>query len=233
MEEAFVYKWTNLSEGKIYIGYHKGKIDDGYICSSKSQDFWDDFKDDNIKWERKILFKGSVEECVNKEVELLRQLDIKSDFVYNNACGGKIIFTREVREKISLASKGRKISEETRQKMKDAWNKRLQDKSYVHHRKNQSLSDETRKKMSIALMGNINSKGNKFSDESRKKVSESLKGNTRARVNKGKKHNEEWVNNQAESQRGQKWFNNGKINRKFHPGKEIEGFKLGKLKINC
>jgi hypothetical protein len=28
--EAFVYKWTEKSTGKWYIGYHTGTIDDGY-----------------------------------------------------------------------------------------------------------------------------------------------------------------------------------------------------------
>jgi len=32
---GFIYKWTNLINGKMYIGSHKGTIDDGYIGSGK------------------------------------------------------------------------------------------------------------------------------------------------------------------------------------------------------
>lgn len=35
MYSGFVYKWTNLVNGKKYIGSHKGSIDDGYLGSGK------------------------------------------------------------------------------------------------------------------------------------------------------------------------------------------------------
>jgi hypothetical protein len=50
--EAFVYEWYNLTNGKSYIGYHKGNINDGYISSSHNQDFWNDFNNPKMKWER-------------------------------------------------------------------------------------------------------------------------------------------------------------------------------------
>lgn len=33
--EAFVYVWTDKITNKLYVGVHKGTLDDGYICSSK------------------------------------------------------------------------------------------------------------------------------------------------------------------------------------------------------
>ena len=39
LHEAFVYRWTNVTLGSIYVGYHKGSQDDGYICSSKNDRF--------------------------------------------------------------------------------------------------------------------------------------------------------------------------------------------------
>jgi hypothetical protein len=41
--DAFVYQWVNLTNGKIYIGYHKGDVDDGYDSSSHNTQFWVDF----------------------------------------------------------------------------------------------------------------------------------------------------------------------------------------------
>lgn len=35
MAESFVYCWTDHKRSKLYIGYHKGSPDDGYVCSSK------------------------------------------------------------------------------------------------------------------------------------------------------------------------------------------------------
>ena len=35
MKEAFVYCWTDHKTNKLYVGVHKGSINDGYICSSK------------------------------------------------------------------------------------------------------------------------------------------------------------------------------------------------------
>jgi hypothetical protein len=35
LKEAFVYCWTDKLHNKLYVGVHKGNVDDGYICSSK------------------------------------------------------------------------------------------------------------------------------------------------------------------------------------------------------
>jgi hypothetical protein len=32
---AYVYCWTDVKTKRLYIGKHKGSLDDGYICSSK------------------------------------------------------------------------------------------------------------------------------------------------------------------------------------------------------
>lgn len=125
--EAFVYQWTNLTNNKKYIGYHKGAIDDGYICSSSSSIFWEDFKNPNMKWERQILAEGTKEACLKIEQKILKEINLRSDEFYNNARGAEIIFTDEVKEKIrqhhiggSSGMKGKKHSEETKKKIKEA-----------------------------------------------------------------------------------------------------------------
>lgn len=144
-KEAFVYKWTNLSNGHYYIGYHKGDKDDGYVCSSKSERFWIDYKNPENKWERIILFEGSHNDCVKEELRLLNELDLTNESVYNNSKGGGIIFSEEVRKKMSLNKIGKKrkpITEETRKRMSDA-------------KIGKVYSQEARKNMSDAKKGTI------------------------------------------------------------------------------
>lgn len=121
MEEAFVYIWKNLANGKSYIGYHKGTEDDGYISSSSSHLFWSDFNDSTMQWIREIVHRGTCEECLRHEQELLKSIDLREDKWYNNARGATVIFTDEVREKIrnhhlgkSSGMLGKTHSEETR-----------------------------------------------------------------------------------------------------------------------
>jgi len=106
--EAFVYKWVNKLNGKIYFGYHKGEINDGYVSSSKNKEFWDDYQVGNL--ERTILFIGSISECVSYESHLLQSHDFA--LLYNRNRNGKITFTEDVLEKLRMAGKGRKQSPE-------------------------------------------------------------------------------------------------------------------------
>jgi len=115
-KEAFVYKWVNLTNGKYYIGYHKGSLGDGYVSSSHNYNFWGDFNNPNMEWDRQILFEGSKYDCLKFEQDLLRQIDIRSSIVYNNARGSEIIFTENVLDKMSKSNKKRweNMSEESR-----------------------------------------------------------------------------------------------------------------------
>ena len=102
--DSFVYKWTNLTLGKIYIGYHKGLEDDGYICSSASKLFWDDFNNQTYVWHRDIVYKGSMRDCQLYESHLLDNLDITSKLVYNNKNNLMFNFNEEVKRKLSDAA---------------------------------------------------------------------------------------------------------------------------------
>lgn len=106
-KEAFVYEWKNLTSGKSYIGYHKGDVNDGYISSSRNEKFWEDFNDLNMIWERNIIATGTANECLQIEQRILKEIDIKDDKYYNNARGSKIIFTKNVLDKMSKSHKKR------------------------------------------------------------------------------------------------------------------------------
>ena len=69
MQEAFVYKWTNIETGKFYIGYHKGTDDDGYISSGKR--FMTYYKADPSKFVREILHRGDAKSMLLLESQLI------------------------------------------------------------------------------------------------------------------------------------------------------------------
>ena len=107
-----------------------------------------------------------------------RQIDItvaelKALGMYYNRPANELIFLRKS-EHTAL----RKVSLETRNKLSDI---------------GKNISEETRKKLSMA------SKGHPVSEETRNKISTANKGNTYAKGNK--------------STKGMYWFNNGKINK--------------------
>lgn len=71
MYEAFIYKWTNKTTGKYYIGYHKGTPDDGYISSGKT--FLAAYEKDPDNFYREILLFGKKEYCREIESKLILQ----------------------------------------------------------------------------------------------------------------------------------------------------------------
>ena len=155
--EAFVYKLTNVDKNKHYIGYHKGSTDDGYVCSSSSEEFWNDWENDN--WKRDILFEGTQSECVKKEIELLRQMDLTKN--YNNSVAGHIIFTEEVRNKMRKAhnknrnyAKGWKFTEESKKKLSNSHKKFVSSLSEserkAHYKQNKNLDKLTESNNSSA-----------------------------------------------------------------------------------
>lgn len=101
-KEAFVYMWVNNNH-EFYVGYHKGDQNDKYISSSKNKKFWTDFENKGLGWERFILFTGTSDECLNYEQKLLKYIDMKSGYCYNRGRGATIIFTNDVRKKMSDA----------------------------------------------------------------------------------------------------------------------------------
>lgn len=73
--EAFVYKWTDTTTEMWYIGYHKGSIDDGYICSSKIVKPLIEANPGN--WERTIIAHGTKQAMIDLERELLMENNAK------------------------------------------------------------------------------------------------------------------------------------------------------------
>lgn len=166
-DTSFVYMWVNYTKNRMYIGYHKGLEDDGYVCSSSSIAFEEDFNNPKHEWERFIIFYGSASDCIEVEFTLLYSADIYSnqEMYYNMTASGGVIHTDEVKAKISAAHKGmkgKKQSPETRAKMSAAHKGKKQSPESVAKsvaaRRGLKRSDETKARMSAAKEGKKHSK---------------------------------------------------------------------------
>lgn len=113
MADAFVYCWTDIKESKLYVGWHKGTPDDGYVCSSKV------LKEQYIKrpndFTRIIIATGTVSDMVSLESALLKADGAATNHHYYNMHNndGKFFFSQHT-EAFKERMRGRKLSKETR-----------------------------------------------------------------------------------------------------------------------
>lgn len=189
----FVYIWTNVNTQQYYIGSRTAKNchpDDGYICSSKNAKPL--IIANPEEWERTILYIGeNVKDVINKETEILKELDCKNDKLSFNMHNGDGNFSNagvpmsdETKAKLSAAKKGKPsplkgkpghpMSDETKAKLlsirtgsvaSDETRAKLSESG-----KGRTATEETRKKLSEAKKGRV------VSEETRKKLSEKNKG---------------------------------------------------------
>lgn len=108
--EAFVYCWTDNATKKLYIGYHLGNQDDGYVSSSKH--FNQEYTTRPLDFSRQIIAHGSRENCLALERALLEAVSAaKSQEFYNKHNGGKKFHcsdhTEETKKKMSMTWKSR------------------------------------------------------------------------------------------------------------------------------
>lgn len=162
-KEAFVYCWTDHLRNMIYVGYHKGSIDDGYICSSKLM--LEQFRERPQDFTRQIIASGSKKDMTKLETKILISINAKNDkSCYNQHNGNGFYYlkerTKEHNTKISESNKNKKASAETRLKMSVA--KKGKPSGRI-------TSPETKNKIANTL------KGRKHSEESIEKMREAKK----------------------------------------------------------
>ena len=104
--DSFLYCWTDTITNKLYVGIHKGSIDDGYICSSKLMlEEYDKRKETFI---RQIIAVGTYKDIGALEHAILKKEDAaKNEIYYNKSNGGKKFFhdcnhSEETKKKLSL-----------------------------------------------------------------------------------------------------------------------------------
>ena len=162
----FIYKTTNLINGKIYVGQSKYN-DPKYLGSGIF------LKEAIKKYGKENFSKQILEECKSSDVTnerekfWIKNLNSKNrDIGYNVADGGSsFIMNPEISKKISETLKGKYIGENSFRygiKISEDHKKSISKSNF-----GKIISEETRKKMSESK------KGISFSEESRKKMSKS------------------------------------------------------------
>ena len=180
--KGIIYKATNKTNGKIYIGqttkslkrrikYHKynsKKTDNHFMRAVKK------YGTSGFDW--KIICDDILKEYLD-EYEIF-YIDFYSSYkyYYNSDLGGKGVrgykYSAKDRKKISDGRKGKKLSEETKRKISKA----------LTGRKRPPFSKETREAMSRGQRGK---KGH--TEESKKKISEANKGEKNGMYGKKRK----------------------------------------------
>lgn len=179
--EAFTYCWTDYLTNKLYIGVHKGKYNDGYICSSKI--FLEQYNKRPADFTRQIIANGSYDIMLVFESKILKSVNAKNNIYFYNMHNGDGKFINKghtylTRKKLSLQRKGinnpnfgKTLSIDAKQRISNKL------KGRKSSRKGQITSAETKQKISISKTGANNAFFNKHhSIETKSKLSLSIKG---------------------------------------------------------
>ena len=160
---SFVYCWTDRATNKLYTGFHKGSVDDGYVCSSRHM--LAEYALRPYDFSRQIIATGTYDDCRSLEVAIIKAMLAQGVPCYNLNAGGAIVYTDEIRRKISDTHKGKVITEKHKAAIRK-WN--------IESR--QPASEETRKKIAETKLGK---KRKPFTEEARRNMSASRTGKKR------------------------------------------------------
>lgn len=168
----YIYRITNLINGKTYIGQRKySKLNDDYKGSGKR--LWKAYRKYGFENFKKEILVFNISE--RKHADLLEKTFIAAERekvgkenCYNISDGGTggaskgkhWKLSEEVKKKHSEAMKGKHLSEEHKRKISEA----------KKGKKHSPLSEETKRKISEA------NKGKHHTEETKKKWSEAKKG---------------------------------------------------------
>lgn len=176
-----IYIIKNLLNGKVYVGSavsikkrwtrHKHQLNKNKHHSEHLQRSWNKYGKDNFSFEvlQVVANKKDLIFEEQKHIDRLKSYDRKFGYNISPTAGSSlgVKHTDEMKRKISMANKGKKISSETRRKMSlSKMGERNPMYKYVY-------SKEQKKKMSERNSGKGNPfYGKRHSAETRKKMSE-------------------------------------------------------------
>ena len=185
---AFLYKWTEISTSKWYVGSRtKAKChpSDGYLCSSRTVAPL--IRTNPTNWTRQILCIGQPMDMLQLETDYLVLVDAKHDPMSYNRHNGDGKFSTA-----GIAPWNKGLKQPTG---KPAWNRGLKcptisagKKGKPAPNKGKAMSDEQKLKISISSIGKVSPKkgipGPKQTAEANAKRSETLKGRVSHRKGK-------------------------------------------------
>lgn len=243
---GFVYIWHDKKHKRYYIGCRWGNENDGYICSST----WmkQGYKHRPQDFKRKILARiyTNKKDLLEEEYRWLskiknEELGKKYYNLHNHHFGhwstneqskltvGQKISASPLRnERISKANKGKIISEETKQKLREANRKQFQDSTQIELRKQKSKelwsNPEYMEKQRQARSKEGFYKGftGSHSEETKRRISEKKTG---------VKQSEESKIRIAQTVANLIWITDGKSNKRINRAEQIpEGYRRGRAK---
>ena len=88
--EAYLYLYIDEETGRMYIGYHKGYVDDTYHHSSENEEFQEIFQNSDSNLTLKILDYGDVGVMKNKEYDMLINETLKDYNKLDQVAYGKL-----------------------------------------------------------------------------------------------------------------------------------------------
>jgi len=110
--EAYVYRFTNLDNNKVYVGVHKGYVNDGYWHSSTNEEFNKIFSDNDSNLKLEILAYGNFNDMLLEEARILKRNDAKNNPMFYNKTNGSASSLPpdiELMEELSTAIMSRKF----------------------------------------------------------------------------------------------------------------------------
>jgi hypothetical protein len=134
---GFVYCWTDHKTNKLYIGSHKGCVDDGYVCSSKHMMI--EYNKRPQDFTRQIVAEGNLNDIRKLESKILQAANVRIDeqfynkhdndgFFFNGWKQGE--FSEEHRKNMSISASKRKRTLEHIHKLHEG---RKNSKNSVEH----------------------------------------------------------------------------------------------------
>lgn len=99
--EGYLYRFTNLDNGRIYIGVHKGIVSDNYSNSSTDEEFKTVCANPNSNLKYEVLEYGSYDYMTVRENEMLSSVDARNNKQYYNKTNGSPKYKMINQEKIN------------------------------------------------------------------------------------------------------------------------------------
>lgn len=193
----YIYKITNLVNGKTYIGQHKyKKLNDSYMGSGiHIKRAIKKYGVKNFKKEilySNIQYKETVDDMERFAIAKERAIGKAEYNIADGGAGVSMPCSPEHKRKLSEAHKEKHHSEEWKRNMSEAMKGKPQpwNKGRISWNKGKHHSEKSKKKMSESHKGHVAwNKGKHFgplSEETKKKISEVLKGKCHSEETKEK-----------------------------------------------